>query len=165
MTTAPARPTRDVDAFQDVARAQAAYARCIDDDRLEEWPSFFTADAHYRITTAANYREGLPAGLVWADNRDMLADRVSALREANIYEQHAYRHILGMPAILEESADGVRSETGFLVARIMREGTTDVFATGRYVDRYVHDGTRLLLAERTVVLDSPAVDTLLAIPL
>ena len=26
------------------------YAHCIDDDRLEEWPSMFTADGRYVIT-------------------------------------------------------------------------------------------------------------------
>ena len=32
--------------------------------------------------------------------------------------------------------DEVRSETSFFVARIMRDGTTDVYATGRYIDVY-----------------------------
>ena len=57
----------------------------------------------------------------------MLRDRVSALREANIYERHGYRHILGAPFIVGDrsgaGADAVvDSETPFLVARIMRDG-------------------------------------------
>ena len=64
----------------------------------------------------------------------MLQDRVSALREANIYERQSYRHILGQPSILHENGGEVRSETSFLVARIVQDGDTDIFATGRYLD-------------------------------
>ena len=48
--------------YQTIARAQAEYARCIDDDRLEEWPNHFHGTCVYKITTAANYRDGLEAG-------------------------------------------------------------------------------------------------------
>ncbi|MEV5367132.1 aromatic-ring-hydroxylating dioxygenase subunit beta [Streptomyces cellulosae] len=157
--------TVTVDAFRLISRAQGEYARCIDDGRMEDWPGFFEEDCHYRITTAANHGEGLQAGVIWADNRRMLSDRVSALLEANIYEAHTYRHILGQPAILEESDEGARSETGFLVVRVMRDGSSDIFATGRYLDRYRFDGDRARLAERVVVCDSSTIDTLLALPL
>ena len=157
--------TVTVDAFRLISRAQGEYARCIDDGRMEDWPGFFEEDCHYRITTAANHGEGLQAGVIWADNRRMLSDRVSALLEANIYEAHTYRHILGQPAILEESDEGARSETGFLVVRVMRDGSSDIFATGRYLDRYRFHGDRARLAERVVVCDSSTIDTLLALPL
>ena len=85
--------------YQMIARAQAEYARCIDDDRLEEWPNHFHGTCVYKITTAANYRDGLEAGIIFANSRGMLTDRVSALREANIYERQSYRHIIGQPSI------------------------------------------------------------------
>jgi 3-phenylpropionate/cinnamic acid dioxygenase small subunit len=152
----------------EVAAVQAAYAACLDDDRLEEWPGFFLDGCLYRITTADNHRRGLPAGLVWADSRGMLADRVSALREANIYERQTYRHILGLPVLEPGSGPdgGLRSATPFMVARIMRDGSTELFATGRYLDLWRRDAAGALkLAERIVVCDSSRVDTLLAIPL
>ena len=149
-----------------IAEFQSAYARCLDDGRMEEWPGFFLEDCHYRITTADNHRRGLPAGLVWADSRAMLADRVSALREANIYERHAYRHLLGLPLLEREGPEGLRSETPFMVARIMRDGATDLYATGRYLDLWRPDAAGALkLAERVVVCDSSRIDTLLALPL
>jgi anthranilate 1,2-dioxygenase small subunit len=153
------------DAFAVILRMQAEYARCIDDDRLESWPDYFDDPCTYKITTAANHREGLEAGIVFANSRGMLIDRVSALREANVYERHSYRHILGMPSILSRGEDGLRSETPFLVARIMHDGETDIFATGRYLDLYVINGENAKLAERIVVCDSSRIDTLLALPL
>ena len=139
----------------------AQYARCIDDDRLEEWPGFFLEHCLYKITTADNLAKGYEAGLVYADSRAMLQDRVSALREANIYERQRYRHIVGLPLVLEGGA----VETPFLVVRIMRDGKMELFATGRYLDKVIEENNILRFSERVVVCDSSRFDTLLAIPL
>jgi anthranilate 1,2-dioxygenase small subunit len=119
----------------------------------------------YLVTTSSNYRQNLDAGLIWADTRGMLRDRVSALRKANIYERQTYRHLCGTPVIVGENGQQVSSETPFLVARVVRDGPTDIFATGRYVDRYEITGDAVMLAERIVVCDTSQIDTLLAIPL
>ncbi len=140
-----------------LAELNAAYAAAIDQDRLEAWPDFFTDDCLYKITSAENHNRGYAAGIVYADS-----DRVTALRTANIFERHSYRHIVGLPVI---GSDGVTAETPFLVARIMRDGRTDVFATGIYLDVLSDDAGRLRFAERIVVCDSSHFDTLLAIPL
>ena len=121
----------------------------------------FIEDCLYKVTTADNHAEKLPAGVIYADSKGMLKDRVAALRRANIYEHHAYRHLIGMPSILGQDANGTRCETPFFVARIMRDGATTLFATGRYLDLVQDDR----FAERIVVCDSARFDTLLAIPL
>lgn len=143
----------------------AAYADAIDSDALERWPDFFTADCHYRITHAENERDGLAAGIVYADSRAMLEDRIAALREANIYERQRYRHLLGIPLLGNAGADAAEARTPFIVARIMATGETAVFATGVYQDRFVQQDGRLLLASRVAVCDSTVTDTLLALPL
>ena len=139
------------------------YANCVDANRLEEWPGLFLDDCLYKITTADNYRRGYAAGLVYADSRAMLVDRVAALREANIYERQSYRHVVGMPALKQD--DEIRAETPFLVVRTMRDGRMDLFAAGVYLDRVREQEGRLRFAERIVVCDSSRIDTLLAIPL
>jgi 3-phenylpropionate/cinnamic acid dioxygenase small subunit len=148
-----------------VAKLNADYARAIDDDRLEDWPGFFSESCLYTITSADNHRQGLPAGLMYADSNGMLRDRVSALRKANIYERQTYRHLIGLPAILGEKDSGTLTETPFLVVRIMRDGRMDLFATGRYLDALVEEAGVLKFRERLVVCDSSRIDTLLAIPL
>ena len=145
-----------------LAELNAAYAAAIDQDRLEAWPDFFTDDCFYKITSAENHNRGYAAGIIYADSRAMLRDRVTALRTANIFERQAYRHIIGLPVI---GPTGVTAETSFLVARIMRDGRTDLFATGVYLDRLRDEGSNLRFAERIVVCDSSHFDTLLAIPL
>ena len=148
-----------------VSRLNAEYARAIDDDRLEDWPNFFTDPCLYTITSAENHRHGMPVGVIYADSTGMLKDRVAALREANVFERQSYRHVVGLPAILGERDGAVRTETPFLVVRIMRDGTMALFATGRYVDALVDDAGVLRFRERVVVCDSSRIDTLLAIPL
>ena len=143
----------------------AEYAATLDDDRLEDWPAFFTDDCFYRITTAQNHAQGLPAGLVYADSRQMLADRILSLRKANVYERQRYRHLLGLPLVRGRDGDTLTVETGFAVLRIVRGATTDVFASGRYLDEVVRQGDALKLRRRDVVCDSSRIDTLLAIPL
>ncbi len=158
-------------AVAEVTALLADYAACIDADALEEWPDFFTADCHYKITTAYNHARGLPVGLIYAHNRAMLEDRVVALRKANVYEPQRYRHIVSTPRItgggLVGSAgdEAIEAETGFLVVRTMHDGTQDLFASGVYLDRIDFSGNRPRFAGKIVVLDSDRVDTLLAIPL
>ena len=143
----------------------AAYAHAIDSDALELWPAFFIEKCHYRITNIENEREGLPAGIVYADSRAMLEDRVASLRVANIYERQRYRHLLGVPLVESADASSAHARTPFMVARIMATGETMLFATGEYRDKFVLAGGKLLLAERVAVCDSTVTDTLLALPL
>lgn len=141
------------------------YADCLDSDALERWPEFFTADCTYRITSAENYEADLPIGLIYATSQAMLQDRVSALREANIYEPQRYRHIVSGVQIVEAASDGLDLAANFLVVRTMQDGAMMLFAAGRYIDRVVHTETGWKFARKIVVLDSRRIDTLLAIPL
>ena len=143
----------------------AAYAKAIDDDRFEDWPGFFLDSCLYKITTAENVARGYEGGLIFADSRAMLQDRVTALRQVSVYERQRYRHIVGLPTILAEERDAVHTETPFLVVRIMRTGEMDLFATGRYDDRVADDGGVLRFRQRIAVCDSARIDTLLALPL
>ena len=95
----------------------------------------------------------------------MLHDRVSALRHANIYERQSYRHIIGQTSIVSGAQHALRTETPFMVARIMHDGSTDLFSTGVYHDEFAQDSTPLRLRSRIVVCDSSRIDTLLALPL
>ncbi len=148
-----------------IIQLNGEYARALDDNRLEEWPGFFAEDCLYKVTSADNYAKGMEAGLIYADSRGMLQDRVTALRRANIYERQAYRHVLGTPVQVGKEGGATRAETSFLVVRIMRDGTMDLFACGRYLDRFVEEDGKLRFKERLVVCDSSRVDTLIAIPL
>ena len=147
---------------QAVEELHARYTHALDDDRLEDWPNFFTERGIYRIATAENEARGLPLPVVYCEGRAMLRDRVQSLRHANIYEPQRYRHMLSS-VLIEAAGDVIQSTSGFLVVRIMENGETMLFASGRYVDRI--SAKEMLYEERVVICDSRRFDTLLAIPL
>jgi 3-phenylpropionate/cinnamic acid dioxygenase small subunit len=157
-------PAMTLEHVHRIADLNARYVDAIDADRLEAWPDFFLDDGSYRITTAENVAQDLPLSIIYATSRAMLRDRVKALREANVYEGQRYRHVLGTPLIAAIDAGVVAARTNFMVARVMHSGETMLFATGCYHDRVVLDGTAFF-AEKTVIIDSRQIDTLLAIPL
>ena len=148
-----------------VQNLNTLYASTIDNDRLEEWPYHFTEDCFYRITTKEDFDEGLPLGIIYATSRNMLIDRVTSLRYANIYEAQCYRHINSAPLILSVKNDTLVVETNFAVVRVMHDGDSMLFASGRYLDKIKKEADDLKFAERVVVVDSRKFDTLLAIPL
>jgi 3-phenylpropionate/cinnamic acid dioxygenase small subunit len=143
----------------------ADYVDVIDAGRLEAWPELFIEKCRYRVTSAESYEEGLPHGVIYADSIGMLRDRVSALREANIYEPQRYRHIVGPIWVESESETIVRARSNFLVIRIMHDGDTMLFGSGVYRDRIDISCAPYRFIERIVVMDSHKIDTLLAIPL
>jgi 3-phenylpropionate/cinnamic acid dioxygenase small subunit len=141
------------------------YADCIDDDRLEDWPGMFTDQCRYLITSRLNHEAGLRQGIIYAASKGMLQDRVMAARRANLFEPHRYRHIVG-PIRIDQIDDGIAVvRSNFIAVRIMHDGTSNLFATGRYLDKIDIAGSPYRFIERLVVLDSDKIDTLLVIPL
>jgi 3-phenylpropionate/cinnamic acid dioxygenase small subunit len=147
-----------------VERLHTRYAHALDADRLEEWPEFFTENGTYRITTAENDERGLPLPVLYAEGRPMLRDRVASLRHANIYEPQRYRHLVSSVLVERAGGDKASSLANFLVVRIMQNGESLLFASGRYVDR-IALAPEPRYEERVVICDSRRFDTLLAIPL
>ncbi len=143
----------------------ADYAQCIDADRLEDWPNFFTENGLYKVVTRENHERGLPVSLIYCTGRGMLADRITALRTANIYEPHVYCHLGGALRITATAGGVTNTESNFTVVRTMASGEMMVFVCGRYLDRIVERDGVLMLAERIVILDSRRIDTLLVIPI
>lgn len=162
---APGAPLRDPELRARIEDFLAGCAHAIDDDRLEEWPGFFAPDALYRITTRESEAAGLPIGIMHCEGRGMLADRVRALRVANVFEPHTYCHLLGAPGLARAGPGLVSARTNFAVVRTMQDGGMTLFAAGKYLDEIETGGERLLLRSRLVVLESRRVDVLLVIPL
>jgi anthranilate 1,2-dioxygenase small subunit/terephthalate 1,2-dioxygenase oxygenase component beta subunit len=156
----------DVETTFKVQDLLARYIQALDDDRLEDWPNFFTDQCRYLVTTADNLAQGMPLGMIYATSRAMLRDRVRSLRDANVYEAQRYRHMIAPPVIERDEGGVVRAQTGFMVVRVMHTGETTMFVTGRYDDRILLEGPEApRFVEKVVVLDSRVIDTLLAIPI
>ena len=140
----------------------AEYGALIDLAKFDDWLDLFADECNYQILPWENFDRGLPAALVFCDSRAVLEDRLRALREANKYNIHTDRHLIGLPRILD---DGIAAEAPFVVYQTDQEGETRLFATGLYRDRLQLVGSRLKIRDKLVLLDTFAVPTLLATPL
>jgi 3-phenylpropionate/cinnamic acid dioxygenase small subunit len=139
----------------------AEYGALIGAAKFDEWLNLFAEECRYQVIPRENFERGLPAALIFCDNRAMLEDRIRALREANKYNIHTDRHLIGLPRIL----DGGLLEAPFAVYQTDQEGETRLFATGLYRDRLEQVGSSLRIRDKLILLDTFAVPSLLATPL
>jgi 3-phenylpropionate/cinnamic acid dioxygenase small subunit len=148
-----------------IADLVAEYAHRLDEDRLEDWLDLFDETCSYRIVPRENHDLGLPLPLMLCENKAMLQDRVLSLRNANIYNIHRDRHVVGS-LLVRPADDGLWSlRASFAVYQTDSEGRTALFVAGSYRDTLIVSGDRPLFRDKLVLLDTAAIPTLLATPL
>jgi len=152
-----------------VEELQYAYVHCIDADRLEQWPDFFTDPCRYEVTTRENLDQGLSVGIIYCDSKDMLRDRVVALREANIYGPHRYRHMISAVRVTGTEGNVVQAETNYAVYRTMLDpinyGSSELYSVGSYQDTLIIEQGVARFREKKVLVDTARILSLLVTPL
>jgi anthranilate 1,2-dioxygenase small subunit len=143
----------------------AEYGALADAERYDDWLALFAAECRYQVVPRENHDSSLPVALIYCDSRGMLEDRIRALLEANKYNIHTDRHLIGLPRVIETNGSSVTIEAPFSVFQTDQEGETRLFATGLYRDRLVTAGGALKISDKFVLLDTFAVPSLLASPL
>lgn len=141
------------------------YVQCIDEDDLENWPNFFTESCLYKVIPRENADQDLPIAVMMCDSRGMLADRITALRYANIYTPHFYRHLVSNVRILEESDGVIRAQSNYAVFQTLLDGETRVYNVGKYLDVIVATDEGLKFKEKQVIFDTYRVQTLMVTPI
>jgi len=141
------------------------YVNSLDNDRLEEWPGYFTEDGQYEIIPRENFDQGLPAPIMLCRNQRMMRDRVLSLRHANIYEKHAYRHMTSGLTISPNEDGSFSCESSYVVILTGQAGDSTVYQAGRYLDVVVRQYGAWRYRSKRVVYDTSRVATLLATPI
>ena len=149
----------------DLADLFTAYGALIDAADFDAWLGLFAETCSYHIVPRENYERGMPAALMFCDNRAMLEDRIRALREANKYNIHTDRHLIGLPRPVGDETGEILVEAPFAVYQTDQEGETSLFATGLYRDRVFAHAGQLKFRSKLILLDTFAVPRLLATPL
>src|SRR5271165_5007199 len=128
----------------------ADYAALLDPGKYNEWLGLFAAQCTYNVVPRENFERGLPIGLIYCDSRAMLEDRIMALREANKYNIHTDRHLIGLPRLTAEEGDAKLVQAPFAAYQTDQEGETRLFATGLYRDRIVVEAGDLKFRDKLV---------------
>jgi anthranilate 1,2-dioxygenase small subunit len=153
---------------QAIRELEYAYVQCIDDDRLEEWPSFFVQEnPRYEIISRENWEQNLPVAVMLCESQGMLQDRVVALRQANIYAKHYYRHLISNIRIVESLAEqGLwRVQANYVVFQSLLDGEVQIFQVGRYLDEVRYEGNALKFQSKRAIFDNARVKNLLVTPI
>ena len=86
----------------------AEYGALLDSAKYDEWLGLFAQECRYYVMPRENYDRDLPAALIFCDSRAVLEDRIRALREANKYNIHTDRHLIGLPRLLSPESAATR---------------------------------------------------------
>lgn len=147
-----------------IHRLQELYVSVIDSDRLEDWPDLFTKDCVYEIVPKENADLGLPIGVMHCFGQAMLCDRITALRKANIFEPHTYRHLVSGLELKPVDLNTVETQSNYVVVQTLTDGESRVYQAGRYFDRIVYSPKGWRYQTKRAVYDTSRVPTLLVTP-
>lgn len=149
-----------------IEELQHAYVECLDEDRLEEWPQFFSAQGcFYQIISRENVEQNLPVAVMRCDSIGMMTDRVVALRNANIYAKHYYRHLVSNLRVVGRTDATVQTQSNYAVFQTLQDGETHIYQVGRYLDEIVWEDGVAKFKSKRVIFDTARVRTLLATPI
>lgn len=141
------------------------YAYLLDEGEYDAWLELFTADGDYQVVARENWERGLPLATMRCDSRDMLADRIEAIRHTQFFAARTMRHFVSVvrPGGNDERSTAVTAN--FLVTEATADDPARVHSVGQYRDHVVVDGGRLRFLHKLALYDAPLVLTSLVIPL
>lgn len=142
-----------------------AYAECLDEDRLEEWPEFFTDTGIYKIVARENVKRNLPLATMSCEGKGMMKDRVVAIRQASVFSPRCLRHQVTNIRVRGQEGDGYLAQANYAVFQTLQDEETKVFNVGQYQDRIVFPNGKPKFQKRVVIYDSLQVPGLLVFPI
>jgi salicylate 5-hydroxylase small subunit len=152
-----------------VNQLNAAYAACLDNGHVSEWPDFFREDGRYKVQSRENFEMGLPLALIDLESRGMMKDRVYGATQTIYHGPYYMRHVIGQARILRAEDAVIEAETPYAVFRTKPAasgaGVSEVYSVGRYIDRIDRHPDRLVFAQRLCVYDSEMILNSLIYPI
>ena len=143
----------------------ADYIGCLDEERFEEWPAFFTDPCVYKIVPRENFERGLPLATLLCESRGYLLDRVTAIRKTAMYAPRTMRRMVSAIRVLGWDGGALEVRANYLALETLQDELTRVFNCGRYHDTLVVEDGRLRFREKVCVFDSALVPNSLVYPL
>lgn len=158
-----ALPLRDL--RRDADALLADYVACLDEERFEDWPGFFTEKCLYKIVARENFDRNLPLAQMLCESRGYLLDRVVAIRKTSVYGPRYVRRIVSGLRVIGWDGEALEIRSNFATFETLPDELTRVFMTGQSRDRLVVDGGALKFRERVCIYDSTLVPNSLIYPL
>ncbi len=139
------------------------YCATLDQGRLEDWCGLFADGASYRIDSRENVDQGLPAAILLLETPAAMADRVTALRQAAVYNIHHARHFFSGVRATAGEGGTIRFTANVGVYQTDQDGHSRLFLVGEY-QGVMSGSAPPRIHSLAVVVDTFTVPTLLAVP-
>jgi 3-phenylpropionate/cinnamic acid dioxygenase small subunit len=143
----------------------AAYGATLDYGKIEEWPDFFTDDCIYKLISRENYDLGLPLGTMFAEKRGGLEDRVTAVIKTTVYHERVITHLITGIRVLSAKGNTIEATANYVVLETLPNQYTNILNSGRYSDKIVRKGAKLLFKEKLCIFDSALVPASIIYPI
>ena len=134
-------------------------AALLDDWRLEEWRTLFSATGRYLVPNLAGdpYAPHETTLYLIADDSHHLTERVKRLNKTTAHAEHPRsrtRRLVSNVRILERGNDFIKAQCGFITFRTS-QGVTDTYF-GRHEYVLVDESNALRIQEKRTILDMGA---------
>ena len=143
----------------------ADYTACLDEERFEDWPQFFTDPCLYKIVPRENFERCLPLATWLCESKGYLVDRVTAIRKTAVYAPRYVRHMVSGIRVLGWTDAVLEVRASYLALETLQDELTRVFNAGQYRDKLVVEDGRLKFREKLCIFDSILVPNSLIYPL
>jgi anthranilate 1,2-dioxygenase small subunit len=141
------------------------YVQCLDEDRLEEWPDFFSDKGIYKIISRVNVERNHPLATMFCDSRELMRDRVAAIRNASVFSQRYFRHLVSNVRVMGQEGEAHIVRSNYVVLQTMQSEETKVFNAGQYVDKIIFGDGGAKFQEKLVIYDTIQIPGLLVVPI
>ncbi len=141
------------------------YASALDDGPLDAWPDFFAEQCLYLIIPRENVELGYPLAIMRCESRDMLRDRVTAIKETMMYEPRYLRHHVTNLRVLSREPQKLTATANFSVIEVLPEALPRILMCGRYQDTLEQHDSTWLFTERRCIFDSTLVPNSIIYPI
>lgn len=160
-----------MDELEIIARVDALqlrYADALDSKDTDAWVQCFDAkNASYICIPLENVQEDLPLALMMDDSIARIGDRAKFVTKvwAGTFEDYSTRHFVQRLTV-QPGADGVVTvRSNFMVAYTTAAGSSEILATGQYIDEIALSGSTALFRSRHAVLDTVTTPRYLVYPI
>lgn len=143
----------------------AEYLGCLNEERFEEWPDFFTEECLYKIVPRENFERGLPLATWLCESKGYLKDRVVAIRKTAVYAPRYIRRIVSGIRILRQERDEIEVRADYAAFETLLDELTRVFNVGVYHDVIAREAGGLKFRQKICLFDSALVPNSLIYPL
>lgn len=149
----------------DLEELYTEYVGCLNDERFEEWPDFFTEQCLYKIVPRENFERGLPLATWLSESKGYLKDRVTGIRQTLVYGPRHIRRSVAAIRIFGWKDGLLATRASYTAVETLPDQLTRIFNVGEYHDRIAVEAGRFKFAEKICVFDSVLIPNSLMYPL